>query len=105
MRMLLKIRLSIRVRNFGAPTEPLHFFVKKFLFEPQSHPPVETLWCENENPSNRKSHTWAPLSLAADFPDDFIYGLSFKEIDDGFVKININLDCFIVISYTVCIFS
>ncbi len=57
--VLLKIRLSIRVRNFAAPNEPLNMLLKKILFSPQSRPFVETLWCKNhENPSDWKSHTW-----------------------------------------------
>ncbi len=61
-KILLKIRLSIRVRNFAAPNEPLN--IKNFYFNPKDAPPppIETLWCKNhQNPSYRKSHTWAPL--------------------------------------------
>ena len=59
---LLKNRLSICVRNFAHLNEPLNIFEKKFNFKPRSRPHVETLWCKNqENPSDRKSHTWAPL--------------------------------------------
>jgi len=32
---LLKIRLSIRVRNFAAPNEPLNIFLKTFYFNPK----------------------------------------------------------------------
>ncbi len=50
---LLKIGLSIRVRNFAAPNEPLNIYIYK-NFKSQSRSPVETLWCNNhENPSDR----------------------------------------------------
>jgi hypothetical protein len=59
--ILLKIRLSIRVRNFAAPNEPLTIKKQTFILI-QKSPPIETLWCKNhQNPSYRKSHTWAPL--------------------------------------------
>jgi hypothetical protein len=32
---LLKIRLSIRVRNFAATNEPLNIFLKTFYFNPK----------------------------------------------------------------------
>ena len=59
---LLKNRLSIRVRNFAAPNEPLN--IKKTFILTQKSPPIETLWCKNhQNPSFRKYHTWAPLRV------------------------------------------
>ncbi len=34
----------------------------KLIFLPPNNLPRKTLWCKNqENPSDRKSHTWAPL--------------------------------------------
>ncbi len=53
--------VSIRIRNFAAPNEPLS--IKKTIFIlTQKSPPTETLWCKNhQNPSYRKSHTLAPL--------------------------------------------
>jgi hypothetical protein len=57
---LLQIRLSIRGRNFGALNEPQNIFFK-FNFNVKVAP-IKTLWCKkHENPSDRKSHTWAPL--------------------------------------------
>jgi hypothetical protein len=62
---LLKNRLSICVRNFAPLNEPLNIFYF-FLFLPRSRPHGETLWCKNqENPSDRISHAWAPLMLLA----------------------------------------
>ncbi len=59
-KILLKIRLSIRIRNFAAPNEPLN--ITKNLILTLKSPPIETLWCKNhQNPSDRKSHTWAHL--------------------------------------------
>jgi hypothetical protein len=59
---LLKNRLSIRVRNFAPLNEPLNIVIKNSILTP-SRPHIETLWCKNqENPSDQKSHTWAPLS-------------------------------------------
>jgi len=38
---------------------------KELIFLPPHHLPMKTLWCKNqENPSNRISHTWAPLTLS-----------------------------------------
>jgi hypothetical protein len=38
----------------------------KLLFELQSHLPRKALWCKNnENRSDEKSHTWAPLRKGA----------------------------------------
>jgi hypothetical protein len=34
-KFLLKIRLSIRVRNFAAPNEPLNIFLQTFYFYPK----------------------------------------------------------------------
>ncbi len=47
---LLKIGLSICVRKFAVPNEPLNSFFK-FYFNPrlQSRPPAETLWCKNHD--------------------------------------------------------
>ncbi len=46
--------MSIRVKK-GAP--------KYFFFKPQRRPPEKTLRCKNhDNPIDRKSPTWAPLS-------------------------------------------
>jgi hypothetical protein len=61
---LLKNTLSIRVRNFAPPNEPLNiYFKKKFL--PRSRLHIETIWCKNEeNPSDRISHAWAPLKCS-----------------------------------------
>ncbi len=60
---LLEIRLSIHVRNFAAPNEPLKIVIKFLYFNPKV---AETLWSKNhENPSDRKSHTWAPLNYSA----------------------------------------
>jgi hypothetical protein len=56
--------LSIHVRNFAPPNEPLNIKKKK-LYKPQNHLPRMTLWCKNhENPSDGNSHTWAPLTIA-----------------------------------------
>jgi hypothetical protein len=62
---LLKIKLSIRVRNIAAPNEPLNIKKTNFYFNPKVAPPsIETLWCKNhQNPSYQKSHTWAPLNV------------------------------------------
>jgi hypothetical protein len=36
----------------------------KLIFLPPNHLPMRTLWCKNqENPSDRISHAWAPLRL------------------------------------------
>jgi hypothetical protein len=59
-KIVLKIRRSIRVRNFAAPEEPLNATTTFFYSNPKVAP-IETLWCKNhENPSDGKSHTWAP---------------------------------------------
>jgi hypothetical protein len=50
-KILLKIRLSILVRNSQAPNEPLNIFFLNFILT-QRRPPIETLWCKN-NESER----------------------------------------------------
>ena len=38
------------------------YFCKKIIFLTSKSPPEKTLWCKNQNnPSHRKSRTWAPL--------------------------------------------
>ncbi len=60
---LLKNTLSIRVRNFAPLNKPLNIFTIFFILT-RSHPHVETSWCKNqENPSDRISHAWAPLNI------------------------------------------
>jgi hypothetical protein len=49
---VLKIRLSIRIRNFAALNEPQN---KKYFN------PIYSV--KIMNPRDRKSHTWAPLSF------------------------------------------
>ncbi len=59
---LLKNRLIMRVRNFAPLNKTPNIFIKFFILTPKSPSHKETLWCINhQNPSNRKSHTWAPL--------------------------------------------
>ncbi len=57
--------LSMRVRNWCARSSCASE-IKWCLAPPKikvtSHQPRKALWCKNhENPSDRKSHTWAPL--------------------------------------------
>jgi hypothetical protein len=60
-KILLKNRLSIRVRNLAPLNEPLNIFIKKFYFNPQSRPHIETLWCKNqENPSDQNHKQTKP---------------------------------------------
>jgi hypothetical protein len=57
-------------KEFRGPyKEPLNIKKTNFYFNPKiAPPPIETLWCKNhQNPSDRKSHTWAPLSLICYF--------------------------------------
>ena len=62
LKNLLENKLSIRVRNFAPLNEPRNVEEIVFLFLPPNHLP-RTLWCKNqENPSDRKSHTWAPFT-------------------------------------------
>jgi hypothetical protein len=75
--ILLQIRLSIRVSP--------KYFLKSFILTPKSPFHLEALWCKNhENPSDRQSHTWAPLlryKYDGGGPPGFssIYLLSIKE--------------------------
>jgi hypothetical protein len=55
---LLKNRLSIRIRNFAPLNEPLNI-CKIFIY---FNPEAAHTWCKNqENPSDRISHAWAPF--------------------------------------------
>jgi hypothetical protein len=39
-KIVLKIRLSIRVRNFASLNKPQIIFFDKFYFKPQNHPQI-----------------------------------------------------------------
>ncbi len=87
---VLKIRLRIRIRNLAPLNEPLNIYIKKLYFSHKSHQPRETIWCKNhENPSDEKSHTWAPLKGKVSRDGHFLEGLNilistFCECADGF---------------------
>jgi hypothetical protein len=68
-RILLKIRLSIRVRNFAAPNEPLN--IKKNYFNPKVVPLIETLWKKSSESERLKiSHLGTFSYLFAVFITD-----------------------------------
>ncbi len=51
--------------------KPLKIETKKLILNPKSPPPsIQILWCKNhENPSDRKSHTYAPLGVVGLWKD------------------------------------
>ncbi len=57
--------LSMRIRN-EMQLSSLKNLNNKLIFLPTNHLPMTTLWCKNqENPSDRISHAWAPLRCQA----------------------------------------
>jgi hypothetical protein len=60
-------KLFIGVNNTGDKNQN-----NKLIFLTPNHLPRKTLWCKNqENPSDRKSHTWAPLTWTFEYVHEF----------------------------------
>ncbi len=66
------------LKELCTPKSTLKCWEIFILILPPNHLPRKTLWCKNqENPSDWKSHTWAPLNLRQGpfYPWSFSLGL------------------------------